>query len=478
MTFKYPLFLYLLFSFAIANAQEVSVSKEFNLRNDYSYEILGNVGDHIVLLRDQGLEYSLEVLGNDLSFKKTVEIQFEKSKIELIGVVNRNEKFTIYYSFKDEGNTHISSRSYNQKVEPVDTTLLFREKTKVFKQLFDIAVSEDNSKVLVYNRKNKNELNIIAIDQDSVKVLYDDIISFEEYDLRTDFREIIINNSAEAFILLNKNNSKGDKENNIAEVNYVSPYTDLVESFQISLSDIVVSDMNIFFDNKKDNILVAGLYHEKNKTASQGYFAAKTSKHQITPLVTAEMSPYTMEVLEAVYGKKIEKDLQNFKISNVVFRNDGGFLLITEMNKELARRTYYNGTGRFNNYNNNQGIWKDYYNEHIIMFAVKPSGIEHWAEVLHKKQFSQDDNNIYGSFFMYKSPSRLRLIYNDEIKKNNTVSEYVINPIGEFERNAVLSTDYQDLSLRFRDALQLSATELLVPSQRNYRLNLVKIKYN
>lgn len=476
MTFKYPLFLYLLFSFAIANAQEVSVSKEFNLRNDYSYEILGNVGDHIVLLRDQGLEYSLEVLGNDLSYKKTVEIQFEKSKIELIGVVNRNEKFTIYYSFKDEGKTHISARSYNHKVEPIDTTLLFQEKTKVIKPQFDIAVSEDNSKVLVYNRRDKNELNIIAIDQDSVKVLYDDIISFDVYDLRSDFKEIIINNIGEVFILLNKNNRRGDKEKNIAEVNYVSPYTDIVESYQVSLSGIVASDMNIFFDNKKDNILVVGLYHEKNKTASQGYFTAKTSKRQISPLVTAELSPYSTEVLEAVYGKKIEEELKNFSISDVVFRNDGGFLLITEMNKELARRTYYNGTSRFNT-SNNPGLWKDYYNEHIIMFAIKPSGIEHWAEVLHKKQFSQDDNNIYGSFFMYKSPSRLRLIYNDEIKKNNTVSEYVINPIGEFERNAVLSTDYQDLSLRFRDALQLSPTELLVPSQRNYRLNLVKIKY-
>lgn len=477
MTFKTSVvFLSILFFFASANAQEVSVSKEFNLRSDYSYEILSNVGEHIVLLRDKGLKYKLEVLGKDLSFKKTVDVEFEKSKIELIGAVNRNHHFTIYYSFKDDGMTHLAARTFNNKVEPIDSTIILKEKTKIFKQKFDLSTSEDKSKVLVTTKRGKNEYNIIAIDQDSVKLIYDDIIEFTEYDLRSDLKKTIINNEGEVFILLNKNNKKQNMSKNRIEVNYVSPSTDHIESFDIGLKDLLLSDLTLEYDDRNKMILVLGLYHDKNKIASHGYFFGGVHKHRFANLVEPIFVPYNKEVLEAFNVKKNNKELQHFKISDIIFRKDGGFLLVTEMNKVLTRRTYYNGYNTATN-NRNQGLWKDYYNENIVLFAVKPSGIEHWTRVLHKKQFSQDDNDIYGSFFLFISPSRLRLLYNDEIKKDNTVSEYVLNPIGQFERNSVLSTDYQNLSLRFRDAIQISPSELLVPSQRNYNLSLVKIKY-
>ena len=70
------------------------------------------------------------------------------------------------------------------------------------------------------------------------------------------------------------------------------------------------------------------------------------------------------------------------------------------------------------------------------------------------------------------------MIYNDEIKSNNTVSEYVLDPLGNYKRTSVLSTEYQNLKLRFQDATQISSTELLVPSQKNYDLSLVKIDFS
>jgi hypothetical protein len=468
MPFKYSLFIFFLISSALAKA--------FNLRSDYSYEILGNVGEHIVLLRDRGLKYQLEVLGRDLSFKKTVELEFEKSKNDLIGVVNKDDLFTIYYSFRDKGESVVAARTYNEKVEPIDTTYLLKEKSNVFKQNFEMAVSEDKSKVLIYAKKGSDDFNIMTIDQDSIKLIYDDIITFKDFNLNRDFRTAVISNKAEVFILLNKNNEKGKKKKNLVEVNYVTPDSDIVETYQLRLTDILANDLKINYNNQSENFLISGLYHEKDKTSTSGYFFSKGDFKKYQRTLQLNLVTYNSEILQSIYGKKSDTDLQYFKIKDVIFRKDGGFLIVTEKNKVLARRSYYNGYNRLNN-GSRQGLLKDYYNESIILFAIKPSGIEHWTEVLHKKQFSQDDNDIYGSFFAFKSPSRLRLLYNDEIKKDNTVSEYVVNPVGKFERNAVLSTDYQDLSLRFKDAIQISSTELLVPSQRTYNLNLVKIAY-
>ena len=76
-----------------------------------------------------------------------------------------------------------------------------------------------------------------------------------------------------------------------------------------------------------------------------------------------------------------------------------------------------------------------------------------------------------------KTPKALRLLFNDEIKYENTVSEYVLKGNGGKDRNSVLNTSYQKLQLRFQDALQVSSNEILIPSERRSRLRLVKVVY-
>ena len=84
---------------------------------------------------------------------------------------------------------------------------------------------------------------------------------------------------------------------------------------------------------------------------------------------------------------------------------------------------------------------------------------------------------MYSSYFLFRTPTSLRFLFNDEIKYENTVSEYVLNGNGDFERNSLLSTENLKLRLRFRDALQVNGNELIVPSERRNRLRLVKLEY-
>ena len=112
------------------------------------------------------------------------------------------------------------------------------------------------------------------------------------------------------------------------------------------------------------------------------------------------------------------------------------------------------------------------------MFALHPDGSEHWNAVLHKKQYSQDDDAMYSSYFLFKTPEMLRLLFNDEIRLENMVSEFVIRGNGYHRRQSVFSTDYQRLRLRLKDAVQVSYNECIVPSERNSRLSLVKITFD
>ena len=78
---------------------------------------------------------------------------------------------------------------------------------------------------------------------------------------------------------------------------------------------------------------------------------------------------------------------------------------------------------------------------------------------------------------MMKTPSALRFLFNDDIKNENTVSEYIVEGDGTSDRNSVMSTANQDIQLRFKDAVQFGPGELLIPSERRYRLRLVKLEF-
>ncbi|MEL7161033.1 MAG: hypothetical protein AAFN92_09755, partial [Bacteroidota bacterium] len=154
----------------------------------------------------------------------------------------------------------------------------------------------------------------------------------------------------------------------------------------------------------------------------------------------------------------------------------GGGLIITERNRQLERRSNASRTQVLNNYGIRPLV--DYHYDELVVFSVHPDGKPHWSNILHKKQYSQDDGGVYSSYLLMENPSSLRFLFNDEIRFENTVSEYVVNGRGEFDRNSLFHTRDLELRLRFRDGLQVAANEVVLPSEHRNKLRLVKMTYS
>ncbi|MBK9723183.1 MAG: hypothetical protein IPO78_16495 [Saprospiraceae bacterium] len=57
----------------------------------------------------------------------------------------------------------------------------------------------------------------------------------------------------------------------------------------------------------------------------------------------------------------------------------------------------------------------------------------------------------------------MRILFNDAISSEGTVSEYLLKPNGDHIRKSILNTSYKNLNLRFKDAIELDAQSVLVP---------------
>ena len=120
-------------------------------------------------------------------------------------------------------------------------------------------------------------------------------------------------------------------------------------------------------------------------------------------------------------------------------------------------------------------VYYDYYYDDLFVISIHPDGMTHWKTILHKKQYSYDDDAIYSSYFLMKTATSLSFVFNDEIKYENTVSEYVLKGDGNYDRNSILNTKNKKLRLLFRKGMQVSANEFIVPSEHRNRLRLVSI---
>ncbi len=459
-------------------AQEVQISKGFSIRNDFSYEILGKVDERILMFRDRGLSYELEIFDEDLKHIDTRELQFKKRKVNILGLVPQDTIFTVYYSFRDDGLYHLRARSFNDKGRVQDTTSIIISDSREFFRSPVMAFSEYYNKSMIFNYEKGSQLNVMVVDNATKQVDWDDQIYFDDFELLKNLRTMILTEEGGIFILLEKDNVRIKRKKHFLELCYLPPNSKDLIQHRFTIEDKLTTDVKMVFDTQNDRINIVGLYNNKNKQDAEGYYYMSADISALTNAQKATMVPFTPEFIAEVYGQKVGRNesLKHFSLADIKYRADGGLLVMMEMQKSYSRRTGFNQGGFASDPFAARG-WTDYYHEDIVLLNLNADGSELWKEHLHKKQFSQDDDGVFSSFYTFLTPSRLRLLYNDEIKRNSTVSEYVVSPVGEYKRNAVLSTDDQNIKLRFQDAIQVSNKELLVPSERSYELSLVKITY-
>jgi hypothetical protein len=274
-------------------------------------------------------------------------------------------------------------------------------------------------------------------------------------------------------MILEKDNFRSNRKEHFYQVHAYYGDTKEYLQFDTRFQGMLSFDAYFSYDDLNKKLVAAGFYSEKDLTKATGFFYLNVDP-RFPAQQTLKFNKFTQETMMGLLGKKGKraKGIQEIGVQEVVLRRDGGVILVGERKRMFERggtsRNYVDGLSRF---------MVDYYFDDLLITSIHPSGEVHWKTILHKKQYSQDDNGIYSSYFLFKTASNLRFLFNDEIRYENTVSEYILNGLGKYDRNSLLSTANLDLRLRFRDAIQTGSNALIVPSERRNRLKLVKMEF-
>lgn len=454
--------------------QKLTISDEIPMHSDLLYEIIGEIRGRVLLFNRESGKYSITALDENMRPSWDKEIELDKKNAIVIGINATEEAFTVFYFFREKGSTFLKAARFDPSANLRDSVTLGDLGFLFISPSFKMVFSEDRSKVLLNYSERDNIFKSMVFDNQTMRVLWQQNFQYPEHDESEDVLHLIVSNIGQMYAVFEKDHYLLRREKHRYDVFLFDPEISAeIFRFSIPLKGNITYDVKFAFDNTNRKLCAGGFYFEKNVERAEGFFTIFIPRDPTRTLL--RFYPFEDDFVDRLAGKETRNNrgLEQVSVADIVFRKDGGVLLIGEESKNFARRmASVNRNVVIENMNRSV---VDYYFEDVFILAIRPNGTLQWSTILHKKQYSQDDDGAFSSFFLFKTPAFLRLVFNDEIKFENTVSEYLLHTNGDFDRNSILSTETLQLRLRFRDAIQVSASRMLVPSERRGKLRIARI---
>jgi hypothetical protein len=458
----------------LARTQSVYISPEINVKNDFSYYLLYHPDGTTSLLRDKSFKLILQTLYPDftLSQEKTIDIPGKKWRI--IEIYERQNHIGIFYLNKQESEYFMYYSEYNSQGILQSEKKLYASKELLNNENLKIISSADQNwmSISFYNLNHEKQLILYNRREDSIyySINLEKILTGESKKFH--FFEVSNKGGVYMFGRTNESATKKKMQAIFCKLDSKANRSD----YQIlAFDNVTFNETKIKFDNINNRFVIGGLYSERNQQKPKGYFICYLNE-DLSHYVSQNI-PFTEELLNEWNGKNKKSVLASSELRTryVILKQDGGCLIFYENTKELTRRPYFTTSDPTGSY---PSRWYDYYFDDIIVASLDREGKLSWDRVLHKRQYSQDDEGLFSSFFIFSTSALLRIVFNDAISSEGTVSEYLLRSDGQSIRKSILNTSYKNLNLRFQDAIEIDASSLLIPSENNGRLNLVKIVFD
>lgn len=460
-----------------ANSQTITVSDGVNFKSAHKYAIIGKMKDHILLYQEKDNDFEIQAYNDKMGISWEKELELEKKKPQPIEVVGFDDHFYVIYRFKQKGEHLVKVHKYNAAANLVDSTTVTSYGKRFTVPDPELIISENKETVLLVSTEFYSKLEFTAFSLREMKVLWEATYAPEDLNNGYHLQQIVVDNIGAMHMIINRENERIKKDKpHYFDIWSRYPDKDQIITSKIELEGKLTYDVYFQPDNLNNTLTAGGLYSEKNKARTQGYYYLQIpyGEPSAYQLYFHEFEEAFME--ELVENKsKVTKGLFDIEVQDLAIRRDGGILLIGEQRKELDRRA----TNYISSYYSNDQVQvaADYFYEDLFILSIHPNGEKHWEKILHKKQYSQGDDAAFSSFFMAKTPKQLRLVYNDEVRNEGIVNEYLVRGNGGTDRKSVLNTEDQDLKLRLRESLQVAHNEIVVPSELKSKLKLVRVVY-
>lgn len=470
------IFVLMLYSLA-AKAQTLQVSEESDNGREISLQILGKYGNHVLLFGQNRGDFFLSAR-SDTSLK-----QVWKKEIELpdhadfpLLFIRDTVGFTAVFSRYQQGQTwlslvHIDSSG---KIDVEGDIFSLSDRYTIDKDQLQIS---ENKRYLAFALPTlSRKMHLAIYDLAEQRLLWQQHEKISDTAPLSELFASHINNKGELFLFFNQKTSRRQLKQHQILVAAIDSSKKTTE-FRLPLPDIYLQSCITTYDERNQQVIIAGFSGTTtNFTDAMFYIGLKPDIYTAQGGgISYKNSLYEESFLRSVTASRRKKagGIPNLQAEAIILRQDGGAMLIGE---QVTVKNYELTVGGLPTSPRNVRQQADYWIGNVVLGAFHPDGSVHWQNVLHKNQNSENDFGIYASFLLLKTPTALRLLYNQEIFNGTPIYEYSIDALGNSQRK-LLEQRVTKQTIKFRRGVQTGANEAFALAEQLNRLYLVRISY-
>ena len=450
------------------NAQEVIYSQydKFDFRNG-EYAVVGMTGGRIYTYHKSSDEAMLDAYDDSMNKIATVLLDFFPEKIYETRFISYPDKIIALYQALESNKVvqyaallDDKGRLQNRPVELGST------KTGIFgamKTYFQSAVSENKKMIVIYSASDKggeiefdgkwldDKLTIVKRSHATFKT--DNTIQHTDVNIDNDgnvymaaFTPVGTNNYADQFWLLK-----------------LSPGATKFETKDMPLDGKFAASGYMKVDNLNNKVYFGGFYADKKNGSFDGLIYGA---YDVTggSFLTRKLIPFDQNLINAAGIRRRNHGFDNYQVKQLIVKNDGGFVMVSEIHFVTTRSNYTPGLGFYSYYNPySSTMVREYHYNDIMALSYNKDGVREWNSIIPKDQYSQEDGGVFSSYALLNTGGTLAFLFNNFNAANSRIQLATITPEGQTEVHSVTAegNDYPDWLPR--NGKQVAARTMIVP---------------
>jgi hypothetical protein len=427
-------------------------------------------------------EIFLERYDNAFNKKKSSQLVMPNNKknndilLEDIEVIN--DKFYIFSSFYNKSTdlNYLFVNSINDAGTVENDYIELDQipsKSKKKSGRYDLRYSNDSTKILILTHstpksKKDNESYKCKVFDNNFKLLWEKTFNLDVKDDKFSFDAYTVDNNGKVYVLgiqklKQSERIKSESTNKRPKYRYTiysyDPSNSEQREFIVDGDKFLLS--SIMRVNKDGNLIFASSYANTSNTGAQGILNliidGKTNN-----LLHKSMEEISDEVNAITYRKKKakkDKGIYALVMKEIIFKENGGYVLITEQEYIIVRTTRSSNGVTTTTYH--------YYNNDLILFSYDDKSKINWVSLVPKRQHTVNDGGFYNSYSSMVKDDKIYLFYNDE-KRNEKIVDYKKRKVMTRPKNATLCYTSVDINgeMKYKPVFNNKKESIIIPPEK------------
>jgi len=465
-----------------AGAQEVlyTAYDKFDYRTD-EYSVVGKVGELVYTYRNTADGALLDAYDDSMNKVATVLLDFFPAKIYQAKFVVYPDKMIVLYQALESNKVIQYAALLDEKGRLKGKPVQLGEfKTGIFgatRTYFSSAVSDNKKAILIYSANDKNssiEFEGKWLD-DNLTISKRSKATFEA-DNKVGHGELNLGNDGTVYMAA---------YSTVGTLNYADQYwiltlapgsTKFVPK-EMALNEKFAASGYMKIDNANSRIYFGGFYSDKKNGNFDGVVYADYNIAS-GAFENQKFIPFDRELLQVAGNRRKAHPFDNYEVKQLIVKNDGGFVLVSEVHYITTRTNYTPGFGYYSSYSPyTTTMVREYHYDDIMGISYNKDGVRQWSSFIPKQQYSQEDGGVFSSYALLNTGGTLGFLFNDFNVAHSRIQLATLEADGKTDIHTFTADGNDSPDWLPRSGKQVSARELVVPCFHKRQICFAKVVF-